>query len=70
MNQDTHYNAGEMGCGELVIELRRLFRNLKTGQVICVTATDPGAVEDIPAWCRMTGHKLIEVTPPQFRIQK
>ncbi|EKN64519.1 SirA-like domain-containing protein [Schinkia azotoformans LMG 9581] len=29
------------------------------GQVIKVISYDLGAVEDVPAWCRMQGHELL-----------
>ncbi len=47
----------------------RLFNRLRTklramsGQVLRVVARDPGASEDIPAWCRMTGHELARHEP-------
>ena len=25
-----------------------------------MTCTDPGAVNDIPAWCRINGHKVLD----------
>lgn len=58
--EDTICDLGEQGCGELLIELRQRMATLETGQVLRLIAYDPGAREDIPAWCRMTGHHLIE----------
>ncbi len=51
------WDAGNLGCGELVLELRGRLTAMP-GQVLRVIALDPGAPEDIPAWCRLTGHKL------------
>jgi peroxiredoxin family protein len=34
---------------------------MKPGEVLEVTATDPGFVADIPAWCRRTGNTLLGV---------
>lgn len=58
MNFDQEWNAGELGCGDLVLELRRRVREAP-GQVFKVIALDLGAPEDIPAWCGMTGHELL-----------
>jgi tRNA 2-thiouridine synthesizing protein A len=54
----AQWDAGDLGCGELVMDLMLRMRKLESGQVLRLTATDPGAHSDIPAWCRMTGHIL------------
>ena len=55
---DIEWNAGDLGCGELVLELRRRVR-AAPGQVFKIIARDPGAPADLPAWCAMTGHALL-----------
>jgi len=55
---DQEWNAGDLACGELVLELRRRVR-AAPGQVFKIIALDPGAPADLPAWCAMTGHQLI-----------
>ena len=52
------YDAGDRGCGEIVMELRIVMRSLAPGAVLRLVARDRGAPEDLPAWCRMTGHTL------------
>lgn len=67
---NVHWNAGDMGCGELVVKLKfRLRDELQPGQVLELTATDPGAPEDIPAWCRLTGNSLLFHDHPTYYIQ-
>ena len=66
----AEWDAGDMGCGELVLELRARLDGLPPGQVITLTARDPGAPIDIPAWCRMTGHTLLSQAHPVYRIQR
>ncbi len=56
---DQEWDAGDLGCGELVTELRFRLKAMRPGTVIRVHATDTGAVQDLPAWCRMTGDKLL-----------
>ncbi|MBM3396771.1 MAG: sulfurtransferase TusA family protein [Betaproteobacteria bacterium] len=53
------WDAGDLGCGELVLPLRFKLKAMQPGQVIRVRATDPGAPTDLPAWCRMTGDTLV-----------
>ena len=45
-----------------VIRLATAARDMPAGTVITMLATDPAARHDIPAWCRMRGHELREVT--------
>lgn len=60
---DVDWDAGDLACGELVLELRLRMRQLASGQVLRLTARDPGAPADIPAWCRMTSHILLQTNP-------
>jgi tRNA 2-thiouridine synthesizing protein A len=73
MNQpdlaDDAWDAGDMGCGELVFLLAQRMRALGPGLVLELTATDLGAPQDIPAWCRMTGHALLAAAPPRYLIR-
>ncbi|HXA76171.1 MAG TPA: hypothetical protein VNV41_03480 [Candidatus Acidoferrales bacterium] len=46
--------AGELGCGELLIELAGRMKSLASRQVFELRALDPGAEQDLPAWCRLT----------------
>lgn len=62
---DEDWDAGHLGCGELVLLLRFRLQEMSAGQVIRVRATDAGARHDIPAWCRMTGATLIAQDPEQ-----
>jgi tRNA 2-thiouridine synthesizing protein A len=55
--EDASWDAGEMGCGELLLALRHRLRAMP-GRVLKLVATDAGAPEDIPAYCRVTGHEL------------
>jgi tRNA 2-thiouridine synthesizing protein A len=48
------WDAGDMGCGELLIHLSMKMKQLQPGELFKLIALDPGAVEDMPAWCRLT----------------
>ena len=64
------WDAGSMACGDLVLELRLRLRRMKPRQILRITATDSGAREDIPAWCRLTGHTLLSMEHPQYWIER
>jgi tRNA 2-thiouridine synthesizing protein A len=67
---DAQWDAGDLGCGELVLELRQRMDALRPGQLLELNARDPGARADIPAWCRMIGHTLIAEQHPVYLIRR
>ena len=67
---DAEWDAGDMGCGDLVLELCARVEALVAGRVLRLTARDPGARADIPAWCRMTGHALVSAQHPIYLIRR
>jgi TusA-related sulfurtransferase len=70
---DHRLDAGDKGCGELLILIHRAIKPLEPGQVLEVVGYSLGAVEDIPAWCRMTSNPLLAMhrtTPARFFIRK
>ena len=47
-------------CPMPVIRVQSAVAALAPGDVLEVRATDPGALHDIPAWCRVHGHEVLE----------
>jgi tRNA 2-thiouridine synthesizing protein A len=70
LHPDREWDAGDMGCGELVLELRMRLKPMRAGQLLKLTARDPGAPEDLPAWCRLTGHQLTYADHPIYLIRR
>jgi len=70
IDPDAEWDAGDMGCGDLVLELRYRIARLEPGQVLKVIALDPGAPADMPAWCGLTGHALVSLAPPVYFIRR
>lgn len=66
----TEWDAGDMACGDLVFELRIRMLKVNPGQVLKVVATDSGAAEDLPAWCRVTGNTLVDSRHPVYFIKR
>ena len=52
--------AKRMLCPMPVIRTQDKIKTLATGDVLEVVCTDPGALQDVPAWCRINGHKVLE----------
>lgn len=47
-------------CPLPVIRTQDTITNLAPGTLLDVLATDPGTLHDIPAWCRVHGHEVVE----------
>ena len=45
-------------CPLPVIRTQQKIEHLRDGDELLVVATDPGALHDIPAWCRVHGHEV------------
>jgi len=53
-------NARRLLCPLPVIRTQDRIKTLATGDLLEVVATDRGVVNDIPAWCRINGHRVVE----------
>ncbi|MEO8391358.1 MAG: sulfurtransferase TusA family protein [Chloroflexota bacterium] len=56
---DVVLDAGRTACGDLVLLIFQQMKTMDVGCVLHVVAYDRGALEDIPAWCRMTHNMLV-----------
>jgi tRNA 2-thiouridine synthesizing protein A len=58
----AHYtlDARRLMCPMPVIRTQDRIAELQPGDTLEVFCTDPGALNDIPAWCRINGHEVIE----------
>lgn len=70
MIADATWDAGDLGCGDLLLQLRFRIETLEPGRVLRLVALDPGAPADLPAWCRLTGHALVAAEHPVYFIRR
>ena len=70
MIADATWDAGNLGCGDLLLQLRFRIETLEPGRVLRLVALDPGAPADLPAWCRLTGHALVAAEHPVYFIRR
>ncbi|MBT3310127.1 MAG: sulfurtransferase TusA family protein [Gammaproteobacteria bacterium] len=47
-------------CPMPVIRAQDKVEELQAGDRLEVLSSDPGALNDIPAWCRINGHTVLE----------
>lgn len=68
----SHYelDARRLLCPLPVIRTQHRVEGLAPGDTLEVICTDPGALYDIPAWCRMYGHEVVgtQQTRDEVRI--
>jgi NADPH-dependent 2,4-dienoyl-CoA reductase/sulfur reductase-like enzyme/peroxiredoxin family protein/rhodanese-related sulfurtransferase/TusA-related sulfurtransferase len=50
-------------CPGPMVRLRETIAGLAIGDVVEISASDPGFARDLSAWCRSTGHELVEARP-------
>ena len=46
-------------CPMPIVKLAEAFKTARVGEVVEVTATDPGLLEDAPRWASMTRQEII-----------
>lgn len=54
-------DARNILCPLPVIRTQNAVQELSTGDILTVTCTDPGALNDIPTWSRINGHKVLDM---------
>ena len=63
MSADAELDAIGLLCPLPVLKARKRLKTMATGQVLCVLASDPAAVVDIPHFCAESGHELLSTEP-------
>lgn len=75
MSQDLHnLDARGLNCPLPILRTRKAMAALEIGEVLEVTATDPGSVQDMSSFCSQTGHEMLSNAQDGdaflFRIRK
>ncbi len=52
-------DARRLLCPMPVIKVQDTVKQMQPNQELQVTCTDPGVLNDIPAWCRINGHEVL-----------
>ncbi|MDP2698169.1 MAG: sulfurtransferase TusA family protein [Thalassospira sp.] len=56
---DVLLDAQGMMCPMPVLKAKKALRDVRSGGILRVLATDPGSVADIKSFCEMTGNRLL-----------
>lgn len=62
-------DARRMLCPMPVIKTQNQVADMHAGDEVEVICTDPGALNDIPAWARINGHTVIETVQDEDEIR-
>ncbi len=58
-----------MACVDLTPLIAKTMRDLEPGEVLAVRTDDPAARVGVPAWCRLTGNRLVHAHSDQRTTQ-
>ena len=61
MSEIIELDARRLFCPLPVIRLQNSINKQAPGAKVRIVSTDPGSLNDIPTWCRINGHEVVEV---------
>lgn len=61
-------DARRLLCPMPVIRVQECIKKLKADDILRVTVTDPGALHDVPAWCRIHGHEFLGSQQKEYEM--
>jgi tRNA 2-thiouridine synthesizing protein A len=53
-------DARGQSCPGPLVALHKALREVRTGDLLELLATDPGSKSDVPSWARLSGNELLE----------
>jgi tRNA 2-thiouridine synthesizing protein A len=59
MEFDKELDARGLNCPLPILRAKKALADMQSGQVLKIVATDPGSVKDFQAFCKQTGHTLL-----------
>lgn len=59
MNIDRELDARGLNCPLPILRTKKALAEIGAGQILKITATDPGAVKDMQAFAKQTGNELV-----------
>jgi tRNA 2-thiouridine synthesizing protein A len=60
MEFNKEFDASGLSCPLPIVRTKKALADMSSGQVLKVTATDPGSVCDMAAFAEQTGNTLLE----------
>ncbi len=60
MNIDKELDTRGLNCPLPILKAKKALTDMVSGQMLKITATDPGSVRDFQAFAKQTGNELVE----------
>jgi tRNA 2-thiouridine synthesizing protein A len=75
MRENIHtLDTRGLNCPLPILKTRKAITSLLSGEILEVTASDPGSVKDLDSFCSQTGHEMVSSEEIEdgffFRIRK
>jgi tRNA 2-thiouridine synthesizing protein A len=61
MEFDVECDARNLNCPLPILRCKKSLSDVEVGQTLKILATDPGSVKDFQAFCKQTGHELLQM---------
>jgi tRNA 2-thiouridine synthesizing protein A len=62
ITSNMELNCEGLNCPLPILKTKKAIDGLQSGEVLKLTATDPGSVNDMASWARRTGNELMAHT--------
>ena len=62
MHIDAEVDATGLNCPLPILKAKKALAGLDSGQILRITATDPGSMPDFHAFARQARHELLEAS--------
>ena len=75
MSENVHtLDARGLNCPLPILRTKKSLAGMQVGEILEITATDPGSMKDLDSFCSQTGNKLLSSLQQgsefHFRIRK
>lgn len=75
MTENVHtLDARDLNCPLPILRTKKAIAGMQVGDVLEVTATDPGSIKDLDSFCSQTGNEMLSSLEENgefhFRIRK
>lgn len=62
IQSDVELNCEGLNCPLPILKTKKAIDGMQSGQLLKLTATDPGSVNDMASWANRTGNPLMSHT--------
>jgi tRNA 2-thiouridine synthesizing protein A len=65
---DTEVDTSGLNCPLPLLKAKKALSSMQTGERLRLIATDPGAFIDIPVYCEISVHQLIDSSETEDKL--